>query len=106
MEPRPPPQPYKGLDLNRCLKGLAPSGPERRFVPPRWAKPSLHADVRWNTSNQRLVRKHTPSYSPLMHALIWLLLFATALPPFDLVIHNGHVIDGTGSPWYAADVGI
>jgi dihydroorotase/N-acyl-D-amino-acid deacylase len=27
-------------------------------------------------------------------------------PPFDLVIANGHVIDGTGSPWYAADVGI
>jgi dihydroorotase/N-acyl-D-amino-acid deacylase len=26
--------------------------------------------------------------------------------PFDLVIANGHVIDGTGSPWYAADVGI
>jgi N-acyl-D-amino-acid deacylase len=27
-------------------------------------------------------------------------------PPFDLVIENGHVIDGTGSPWYAADIGI
>jgi N-acyl-D-aspartate/D-glutamate deacylase len=26
--------------------------------------------------------------------------------PFDTVILNGHVIDGTGSPWYAADVGI
>ncbi|MFI5246385.1 MAG: amidohydrolase family protein, partial [Gemmatimonadales bacterium] len=26
--------------------------------------------------------------------------------PFDIVIANGHVIDGTGSPWYAADVGI
>ena len=26
--------------------------------------------------------------------------------PFDVVILNGHVIDGTGSPWYAADVGI
>jgi N-acyl-D-aspartate/D-glutamate deacylase len=26
--------------------------------------------------------------------------------PFDVVIRNGHVIDGTGSPWYAADVGI
>jgi dihydroorotase/N-acyl-D-amino-acid deacylase len=26
--------------------------------------------------------------------------------PFDLVIANGHVIDGTGSPWYTADVGI
>jgi dihydroorotase/N-acyl-D-amino-acid deacylase len=26
--------------------------------------------------------------------------------PFDLVIVNGHVIDGTGSPWYAADIGV
>ncbi|HBL27682.1 MAG TPA: dihydroorotase [Acidobacteria bacterium] len=26
--------------------------------------------------------------------------------PFDLLIRNGRVIDGTGSPWYAADVGI
>ena len=26
--------------------------------------------------------------------------------PYDLVIVNGHVIDGTGSPWYAADVAI
>lgn len=25
---------------------------------------------------------------------------------FDLLISNGHVIDGTGSPWYAADIGI
>src|SRR5690348_16249348 len=26
--------------------------------------------------------------------------------PLDLVIENGRVIDGTGSPWYSADVGI
>lgn len=26
--------------------------------------------------------------------------------PFDIVIEHGHIIDGTGSPWYAADVGI
>jgi len=25
---------------------------------------------------------------------------------FDLVIVNGHIIDGTGSPWYSGDVGI
>jgi dihydroorotase/N-acyl-D-amino-acid deacylase len=29
-----------------------------------------------------------------------------AIAPFDVVIANGHIIDGTGSPWYAADVGI
>ena len=26
--------------------------------------------------------------------------------PFDLVIRNGHIVDGTGSPWYAGDIGI
>jgi dihydroorotase/N-acyl-D-amino-acid deacylase len=25
---------------------------------------------------------------------------------FDIVITNGHVVDGTGSPWYSGDVGI
>jgi dihydroorotase/N-acyl-D-amino-acid deacylase len=29
-----------------------------------------------------------------------------ATAPFDLVITNGHIIDGTGSPWYSADLGI
>jgi N-acyl-D-amino-acid deacylase len=28
------------------------------------------------------------------------------LQPFDVVITNGHIIDGTGSPWYSGDVGI
>jgi N-acyl-D-amino-acid deacylase len=35
--------------------------------------------------------------------------FATDRPaeaPFDIVIINGHIIDGTGSPWYSGDVGI
>ncbi len=26
--------------------------------------------------------------------------------PFDLVIANGHIVDGTGSPWYSGDIGI
>ena len=26
--------------------------------------------------------------------------------PLDLVIANGHIIDGTGSPWYSGDLGI
>src|SRR6202046_595878 len=25
---------------------------------------------------------------------------------FDLVITNGHIIDGTGSPWYSGDLGV
>jgi N-acyl-D-amino-acid deacylase len=26
--------------------------------------------------------------------------------PFDLVITGGHIVDGTGSPWYSGDIGI
>jgi dihydroorotase/N-acyl-D-amino-acid deacylase len=26
--------------------------------------------------------------------------------PFDVVIAHGHIVDGTGSPWYSGDVGI
>src|ERR1700740_389430 len=26
--------------------------------------------------------------------------------PYDLVIRNGRIIDGTGSPWYSGDIGI
>ena len=42
----------------------------------------------------------------LLCALAIALLPAQAPMPFDVVILNGHVIDGTGSPWYAGDVGI
>jgi dihydroorotase/N-acyl-D-amino-acid deacylase len=35
-----------------------------------------------------------------------LLLTASASVPYDLVIRNGRIVDGTGSPWYAGDVAI
>lgn len=25
---------------------------------------------------------------------------------YDVIIHGGHILDGTGNPWYAADIGI
>jgi dihydroorotase/N-acyl-D-amino-acid deacylase len=40
------------------------------------------------------------------------LLLALALPlisaaqQFDLIIRNGHIVDGTGSPWYSGDIAI
>jgi N-acyl-D-amino-acid deacylase len=52
------------------------------------------------------------------HALLLLLLFAITLAAalsaqqqggaqaFDIIIENGRIIDGTGSPWYRADIGI
>src|SRR6201981_3300382 len=33
-------------------------------------------------------------------------LIAQTPTPFDIVITNGHIIDGTGSPWYSGDIGI
>ncbi|HLG95824.1 MAG TPA: D-aminoacylase [Bryobacteraceae bacterium] len=41
-----------------------------------------------------------------MKSLLVLPLLCTALlaQPYDLVIRNAHIIDGTGSPWYSADI--
>jgi len=49
-----------------------------------------------------------------MSALVIILLLAASLciaqnqqgQPFDLIITNGHIVDGTGSPWYSGDLGI
>jgi dihydroorotase/N-acyl-D-amino-acid deacylase len=35
-----------------------------------------------------------------------LLFFFAGLQPYDVVVRNGHIIDGSGSPWYAGDIGI
>jgi dihydroorotase/N-acyl-D-amino-acid deacylase len=59
--------------------------------------------------------KTTNSWLPGIKPLLTILLLAAAhaswaqvrpAQPFDLVITNGHIIDGTGSPWYSGDVGI
>lgn len=31
---------------------------------------------------------------------------AAAQPRYDVIIRNGHIIDGTGSPWYSGDIAI
>jgi dihydroorotase/N-acyl-D-amino-acid deacylase len=41
-----------------------------------------------------------------MPALLPILLLAAAAAPYDVVIRNGHIVDGTGSPWYAGDIGV
>lgn len=42
-------------------------------------------------------------YSLLLTLLTW---YATIAQPYDLVIRNGRVIDGSGNPWIYADVAI
>jgi N-acyl-D-amino-acid deacylase len=45
-----------------------------------------------------------------MRFLLAILLLAPAAHaqaiPYDLVIRNGHIVDGTGSPWYSGDIAI
>jgi N-acyl-D-aspartate/D-glutamate deacylase len=45
-------------------------------------------------------------FTLLYSAALLPLAAAQASQPYDLVIRNGHIVDGTGSPWYAADLGI
>src|SRR5712691_2981882 len=55
--------------------------------------------------------EHSQRWKPLL--LSMLLPFGVAplqsrepAQRFDIVITNGHIIDGTGSPWYSGDIGI
>lgn len=38
--------------------------------------------------------------------LLLLAALAQAQPPYDLIIRNARVIDGTGNPWYRADIAV
>src|SRR5262245_11463149 len=46
---------------------------------------------------------------PFLSAAVLLLALASVAaqePPYDLLIRNGRIIDGTGSPWYMGDVAV
>jgi N-acyl-D-amino-acid deacylase len=50
------------------------------------------------------------SFRPLLIAALAVFCFLSAhaqtSAPYDVIIRNGHIIDGTGSPWYSGDIGI
>ncbi|MFL6352807.1 MAG: amidohydrolase family protein [Bryobacteraceae bacterium] len=51
------------------------------------------------TYNLNLIRRFVSLFA-------FILPFAATAQQFDIVIRNGHIIDGTGSPWYTGDIGI
>ena len=50
------------------------------------------------------MRLHSLAFLAISTAM--LSLFAVAQESFDLLVKNGRIVDGTGTPWYEADIGI
>jgi dihydroorotase/N-acyl-D-amino-acid deacylase len=48
----------------------------------------------------------TPRKSAVLFLLAIASIPASPAQSFDIVVTNGHIVDGTGSPWYSGDVGI
>ena len=42
----------------------------------------------------------------LLAALVATASAAAQEPPFDLIIRNGRIVDGTGNPWFRGDLAI
>jgi N-acyl-D-amino-acid deacylase len=42
----------------------------------------------------------------MKYALLLLIPLSLFAQNYDLIIRNGHIVDGTGSPWYGADIAI
>jgi len=47
-----------------------------------------------------------PKLTSLLVIIVCVWVCTAQAQNFDIVIRGGHIIDGTGSPWYAGDVGI
>ena len=56
--------------------------------------------------NPGMTRAARLAFVLLLVALVALVAPAAQAPAFDLLIRNGRVLDGTGNPWYRADIGI
>jgi dihydroorotase/N-acyl-D-amino-acid deacylase len=56
----------------------------------------------------RLMRSRLAWIGALLAAfvLVWQIHTRSQAPRFDIVIRGGHIVDGSGSPWFAGDIGI
>jgi len=67
-------------------------------------------DIRWRPAEQRHELGPNMLTAATRLFLVAFLIVSTvafaADAAFDVVITNGHIIDGTGSPWYSGDIGI
>ncbi len=76
------------------------------------ALPTLPGRVGISQVSHKLRVHFASAYNPdLARILLAIFLalaaaFGAAAQQFDLVIRNGHIIDGTGSPWYSGDLAI
>jgi dihydroorotase/N-acyl-D-amino-acid deacylase len=60
-----------------------------------------------NGASRRLPLRIVSGRSTLFAVVVsQAVLVAQSGPQFDILIRNGHVVDGTGSPWYTGDVAI
>jgi dihydroorotase/N-acyl-D-amino-acid deacylase len=53
-----------------------------------------------------MIRARGGAFLALLAAVRLAFAAGSAADGYDIIIRNGHIIDGTGSPWYAADLGV
>ncbi len=78
--------------------------------------PRVAASVQRSSRTQQPMRRERPLPARLVRHHVCVLLacsVSVAVPiaaqqvtPYDLVIRNGRVLDGTGNPWFPADIGV
>jgi N-acyl-D-amino-acid deacylase len=75
----------------------------RRLLPARFAHQTRIGNSDQGSQMSKIIRAVLLSTLTVSLSCLYLQSQATG---FDIVITNGHIIDGTGSPWYSGDVGI
>jgi len=64
------------------------------------------ANIRKVSCCRKILKWNRPGLIVVLFLLCSCLCLGAPLQDFDIVITHGHIIDGTGSPWYSGDVGI